>query len=512
MKFRYRIYPPLELLYDFVHSLNSVEISHFKLSARSNTGVAEDLTYIQFFDILLSIEKYDKKVIKEALHGKSTLKRFTDSKSYLYHRLLNSLPGANPSESSDVGSIVEQVRALVLKGLHQHIPKLVEIGLEIAFGIEDFAGALQILELWKFEAKNSLEGQQLNEELQKIHNLSSQAKVAQIDLLDWEELDSLIFLAKSSPSVEKEKILSRVLQKFALLDQIPHQSIRAKIRSLNLQEKLIGFEQLEEKGRMPILEEVGQLIKTNFRLLANVVEFEIFLYSSYNLGLLATIYLDKDKFDISVSLLEFLSNAKPNARILVIERKIKLEMFWAQMSKDLARVNESVVVAKDCLAKMGAQMTPKIHLQILLQLSTFFFQTGQWSEITKLLVPYLNRSPLVQSSKLISSIWMLYVIAQYEKKNTDIFSSYVKYAITYLRKYDLESPMVTQILLFLRRLSKCSNQLQVTREFEEFQHFVIPALRIKENLYFLRRIPFDKWAEHKLNDKESAFNIFFNAD
>ncbi|MFN8395217.1 MAG: hypothetical protein U0176_11260 [Bacteroidia bacterium] len=254
MKFSYRLYPSLAELHALAQSFDRDETHQFKLEARSKSGVAEDLAYVKFFDILVRFPNCDEAAIRKALaeEAETILGRFTDSRSYLYHRLLNALRKVHGNLTTDVADIAAQIQVLIHKGLYQHIEELYHKGLEFATATEDFSGLLGLMELWKAALIHNLGKDGPSEELQQLYLEELRIREKETNLHDWQRLLDLRAIAVRCPSEKRSELLSQIYQHPLYLNDGPCLSVKAEIRRLSLKEKLLGLDRLDHEGRLSI--------------------------------------------------------------------------------------------------------------------------------------------------------------------------------------------------------------------------------------------------------------------
>lgn len=503
MNFSYKIYPSIEQLHELARSFDRDETHQFKLDVRTKNGRVKDVAYVHFFDVLVSFPTCDLKQIKKALEGASLLKRFTDSKSYLYHRLLDALRIAHSDKISDVFNIAAEMKVLIFKGLHHHIPILYKNGISFATATEDFEGALRLISLWKFVLLNQYEGDNLSAMLEEIASKEIEIRNQISNLQDWEDLNFRRFIAKGKPLQEKTEIVSSIRKHPLIINGGPCLSIKAKIRRLTLEENLLSISGLDHSGRIPILFELLNLIGENQDLLENILVVETYLYSAFNVGLLGIHFEDADTYQSALQYLSIFGEKHPSAEALVFERSMILKLSYSNGKRDTNLGIKTVSEAATGISKFGKRLSPKFQIELVLEIALHYFHAAKWSQIAKLTLPYLNDAPIVLNRKAVNMTWIFFILAQFEIENFDTMVSYAGYAKKYLKKHRLETEMGITLLNALSRIGKRALKGKQLSELSRFEMEVLPILEKPKNLYYEKRLPFREWITQNRSKRSS---------
>ncbi len=271
---------------------------------------------------------------------------------------------------------------------------------------------------------------------------------------------------------------------------------------------MIGIDRLDQEGRIPILLEIAALIEKHEPLLEDVLVVERYLFASYNLGILGIIFGNEEAFKTSIRHLDKFGTRSHDAEPLVFERIAMLKLTRDLVKIDFPKAESSAKQALYGIKRFGKRLSPKQHVELILQLSFYYFQVAKWSEIVKLLPKFLNESPMIHDPKDVSMLWIFYVIAQHELGNFEIMKDYSVYALKYLKHHDLETEISLAILSSLRRIGSRTTAQERKDEFLRFQNVVLPDLALQENLYFARRLPFAIWVEYNLAGKKLSVAAF----
>jgi hypothetical protein len=272
---------------------------------------------------------------------------------------------------------------------------------------------------------------------------------------------------------------------------------------LTLKENLLSLNGLDHAGRIPILLEIVSLIEKHESLLENVLVAESYIYAAYNAGLLGVHFGDEEVFKRSVSHLKGFATKHDNAETLVFERNAILHLSRDLALSDFVNAASTVANALNGLNKYGKRLSPKFHVDLILEIALYYFKTVKWSEIVKLMPRLINEPPMVTNPKAVVMSWLLFVVAQYELGNMDTMASYVGYAKKYLKKYGMESEIGKILLSALGRIANQLKESERRAEFLRFKAEVLPILNEKENLYFVSRLPFASWITSNLSKLSS---------
>lgn len=132
-----------EYLFFLIKSLTQAEKRYFKMN--SNFQLGEGKLYIQIFDAIDKMEKYNEKDLLKYVDKK----KLSVSKNFLYNKILRSLRAYNERSSVDIElyNIVAEARILMAKGLFHPTLKRLKKGKKIAIDYEKSLLLVEIIDL-----------------------------------------------------------------------------------------------------------------------------------------------------------------------------------------------------------------------------------------------------------------------------------------------------------------------------------------------------------------------------
>lgn len=136
-----------DTLYQLIQSMTKAEKSYFRKQSRAFSE--KDTAYLELFDALVSLKKYDEKALRAALSGKRFLKQLPVMKHYLYEELLDSLVRFRAKDDTEIQlyQTRQAIAVLMQKKLPIPAERLLKKALKKAVEEERFLIVLHLLGL-----------------------------------------------------------------------------------------------------------------------------------------------------------------------------------------------------------------------------------------------------------------------------------------------------------------------------------------------------------------------------
>ncbi|MGB3019528.1 MAG: hypothetical protein WBC65_17110 [Ignavibacteria bacterium] len=186
-------------LFELIKSLSSQERKKITDQWRSNSSCSKKTFYEDLFDILSKTETYNERAFKEEHRDKQFIKNFSFNKSYLYNKILQSIPEISDSARSMLAQLnrnIEICEFLISKGLYNQSLYLLKKIASKALSNEYFLEYIKIINLSKIALLNTLPNKKIlkvtNEIYEKVDHAFDALKEIQTASRLNNELISLI--------------------------------------------------------------------------------------------------------------------------------------------------------------------------------------------------------------------------------------------------------------------------------------------------------------------------------
>jgi hypothetical protein len=500
-----RIYPGIFLLWELIQSLGKREKQRFKEMARLKGGKVPDdeneIRYVNFFNVMASQKVFDKAQIKKKLTATTTLDDFTESCSYLYHAVLRAIQVANEDTISEIADVTTQIKILVYKGLHQHIPAIYEQAMAFASETEDFEDMIKLMRLWKLSLKSS---QSLSRRSQAFEELASfEANIWDkfLNLREWEYLDDLRWVAYGLDEDQKNHKLQIIAMHPLFVNDGPCLSVKAQIRRLLIMDRPLEDLSPMQPERIPKLIEVATLIEQHPQLFEDTLIVDRYLNVVSSYGILAIEDHQSSVVKLAIQKLEGFEQYRKATDVLIFERVEELKIIALRNSLAFENADETIQRILKGLDSFGERVNRKRRFDFILAIVEIYLFTARPNLAAKLLAPFLNEAPVEDNPRPTIMLWVYYLIVQYELGQRDIMEIWASNATKYMNQHKIRDEAGMVILQFLKRLSTKNAPEKLRRDFSLFGTEVMPILANPLNRYYTVRFPIEMWVRCHLEGR-----------
>ncbi len=458
-----------------------------------------EIRYVNFFNVMASQKVFDKAQIKKKLTATTTLDDFTESCSYLYHAVLRAVQEANEDTISEIADVTTQIKILVYKGLHQHIPAIYEQGMAFASETEDFEDMIKLMRLWKVSLKYSQNEGQTSEAFQSLETLEVEVWDKMVNLRDWERLYDQLVATRGATKEKRAALLQAIANHPLMINNGPCLSIKAEVRRLLPNERPLDNPNPNQVGRIPKLIEIARLIEHHPQLFEDTLIVDRYLNVVSSYGILAIENHQAAIADLAIEKLEGFEQYRKATDVLVFERVEELKIIALRNSMAFENADETIQRVLKALDSFGERVNRKRRFDFILAIVEIYLFTARPNLAAKLLAPFLNEAPVEDNPRPTIMLWVYYLIVQYELGQRDIMEIWASNATKYMNKHKIRDEAGMAILQFLKRLSTKNDPEKLRRDFSLFGTEVMPILVDPLNRYYTVRFPIEMWVGCQLN-------------
>jgi hypothetical protein len=493
------VYPGLLGVWELVQSMSKRDKIRFREMAKLQNGKLpnnpDDVQYVKFFNAVEGAKVFDKAKIKEKLVETTLLKDFSDKCSYLYHAVLRAIHASSDDTLSELADTTSQIKILVYKGLHHHVPAMYQKAMAIAQETEDFGEMLKLMQHWRVSIIGRQVNRQQSADLIALDELEEYVWQQMINLREWEQLYSLRMTVRGLQGEEHQACLTKINEHPLYGKAGVCKSIKAEIlRHLTMERPLANDDPMQPE-RIPKLIALANLIEANSQLFEDSLVLQRYLNVAFTLGVIAIEHKQNSIVDLAIEKLEKIASIGKETEAMIFERMELLKITRIRDWTDFGDADESINRITAGLDFYRERVSRKQHINLILAISEIYLLTERPGMAAKLLAPQVNYPPVEDSPQPSILLWVYYLIAEYELGHTDIMQRWAEGAVKYMHEHAIDDEVGLALVPWLRSLSKKNDPNKRKSELRRFSQLITPLLSHKQNRYYVIRFPLEMKSE-----------------